>query len=455
MDFKRMFEPKAMAVIGLSLSNERHPGNVIFNKNFFRYPVMVYGVNPRGDKYHSERIFPRIADIPEPVDLAVIAVRAEYVPGVLEDCAKNDVGGVAVISGGFAESGHEELQDRLAEIANEAGMPVIGPNCLGLYSTDKVDTFFIPTERMVIPNAGNVAIVSQSGGILADQMVKFSRQGVGLSKAVSIGNKAVVRELDLLEYFAQDEKTNVIAFYLEGFNKNEGRAFALAACDCPKPVIVMKSGKTPGGGRAVTSHTASIAGDYAVFSSIMAQFGIVEAKDEYEMVSFCESLSHYPQGVEGNVGIISGSGGHGAVAIDTCSARGLNVPLLSDDVQKNLREKLSGNIQQIAALGNPIDLTGSATDDDFITATEVLSTIPELDSLIVLLLPYLPEVTSDVGARLSQVYQRNKKPLIAYVPHVEKYRMIIEGFELNNVPVSHSIEGAILMVDAMKRSRPC
>lgn len=455
MDFSKLFEPETMVVIGLSMTNERHPANVIFNKNFFRYPVMTYAVNPKGAAYHRERVYNRVADIPDSIDLAVIAVRAEYVPAVAEECVKSGVGGIMVISGGFAEVGNRDLQDRVVAIAREAAIPLIGPNCLGIYSPGFVDTFFLPSERMVRPERGNVAIVSQSGGILVDQMVKFTGQGIGLSRAVSIGNKAMVRELDLLDYFAGDEKTDVVAFYLEGFERGEGREFVQAAGACPKPVVVMKAGKTAGGGRAVSSHTASIAGDYAVFSSVLAQFGIVEARDEFEMVSFCESLSCYPRSVCGNVGIVTGSGGHGAVAIDTCLCAGLAVPAIPDDMQETIREKLSDSIKQIASLGNPCDLTGSGRDDDFVVVASELARNPAIDSIIVLLLPYLPEVTSDVGARLSEVSRQGGKPLVAYVPHVEKYMMIIEGFQLNNIPVSSSIEGAVLMVEAMRRCEPC
>ncbi len=455
MDFKTLFEPETMAVVGVSLHNDRHPANVIYNKNYLRYPVKVYGVNPRGGTYYKGKLYKSISDIPERIDLAVIAVRAEYVPEVLRECIQCWVGGAAVISGGFAEAGRDDLHQEMLSITGEADFPVIGPNCLGIYSPAKVDCFFLPSERMVRPEAGNVAIVSQSGGILVDQMVKFSSQGVGLSRAVSIGNKVAVNELDLLKFFARDDLTEVIAFYIEGFGEGEGREFVQAAHRSPKPVIVMKAGKSSAGSRAVSSHTASIAGDYNIFSSVMRQFGLVEAEDEYQMVSFCESLSCYPRLIQGRVGIVTASGGHGAVAVDTCAEAGLEVPLLADRVQQGVREKLSGSIKSIASLSNPLDLTGSAKDDDFVVAAGELSKLDNIDCILVLLLPYLPEVTSDVGARLSQLYQEENKPIIAYVPHVDKYRMIIEGFQLNNVPVAHSIEGAILMVEAMKRCNNC
>ena len=455
MNFRKLFEPKTMAIIGVSLNNDRHPANVVFNKNQLRYPVKVFAVNPRGGVLQGEKVFPHVSDIPGKVDLAVIAVRAEHVPDIVTDCIQAQVGGAAVISGGFAEVGQKDLQDRMASIAREAKFPLIGPNCLGIYSPSNVDTFFIPSERMVQPDPGNVALVSQSGGILVDQMVKFADEGVGLSLAVSVGNKALIRELDLLRYLSKAPDTKVIAFYVEGFEKNEGRDFVLAASECPKPVIVLKAGKSAGGSRAVSSHTASLAGDYDVFSEVLSQYGVVEAKNEFELISFCEALSCYQISIDGNIGVITGSGGHGALSVDVCSNQGLSVPTLSEQVQNEIREKLSPSIQTIASVGNPIDLTGSAVDDDFVAAANGLSGTPEIDCIIALLLPYLPGITSDLGARLSQVSRRVGKPLVAYVPHVEKYRMLIEGFEFNRVPVSHSIEGAVHMAEAMRRCQPC
>ncbi len=455
MDLRKLFSPRSMAVVGVSTGNDLHPANVIHRKNHLRYPLKTFAVNPRGGRLHGEPVYTGLSDTPEPVDLAVISVRADKVPDVLADCIRSNVGGAAVISGGFAEVGRNDLQDRLVSMAKEADFPLIGPNCLGFYAPRVVDTFFLPSERMVQPNPGNVALVSQSGGILVDQMVKFAEEGLGLSLGVSIGNKAVIREMDLLRHLAEDERTDVIAFYVEGFARNEGREFVLAACDCPKPVIVLKAGKSPGGSRAVSSHTASMAGDYRVFSSVLAQHGVVEAKNEFELVAFCEALSYYPRSIEGRIGIVTGSGGHGAIAVDTCTAQGISVPGLGRDLQEDIRGRLSSSIQNIASLENPLDLTGSAVDDDFFAAVESLSRSEDIDCIMLLLLPYLPGTTSDLGARLSQIIHHSGKPLVAYVPHVDRYRMLIEGFELNRVPVSPSIEGAVYRVEAMKRSRPC
>jgi acyl-CoA synthetase (NDP forming) len=455
VNLKALFKPKTLAVIGVSLTHDRHPANVIYNKNNLRFQAEVFPVNDRGGILQGEEVYPRISDIPKKVDLAVIAVRAEGVPDIMAQCIQDGVGGAVVISGGFAETGRRDLQDRMVSLAREADFPFIGPNCLGIYSPPYMDTFFLPSERMVRPETGTVALVSQSGGILVDHMTKFAEEGVGLSLAVSIGNKAQIRELDLLKYFAHDPTTEVIAFYLEGFEHNEGREFVLAAHRCPKPVIVLKSGKSPGGVRAVSSHTASMAGDYEVFSAVLSQHSVVEAKNEFELVSFCEALSCYNRPIEGRVGVITVSGGHGALAVDTCFTHGLSVPTLSEELQAKIREGVSPRIRVIASYSNPIDLTGSAVDDDFIAVARLLSNREEIDCVLILLLPYTPGISSDLGARLSQIYRQEGKPLIAYVPHVEKYRIFIEGFELNRIPVAHSIEGAVQMAEAMRRCKPC
>jgi acetyltransferase len=433
LDFSQLFQPNAIAVIGVSLTNDRHPANVIYNKLHLRYPVKVYPVNPRGGILRRDKVYIDVGKIPTRIDLAVIAARAEYVPQILQTCIDSGVGGATIISGGFAESGRKDLQDKLVAMARDANFPFIGPNCLGIYAPTRFDTFFLPGERLIRPDTGKVAIVSQSGGVLVDQMVKFAEQGIGLSLAVSIGNKALIRELHLLKHLAQDPQTKGVS----------------------NPIIVLKAGKSDAGRRAASSHTASLAGDYQVFSDILPQHGIVEARNEFEMVSFCESLSCYQKAITGRVGIISVSGGHGVLSTDICAAHGLEVPPLSEATRQQIRKGLSASVKPIASLTNPIDLTGSATDDDFVAAARGLSNAAEIDCVVILLLPYSPGISSDLGARLSYVYQREDKPLVAYVPHQEKYRMLIEGFELNNVPVSASIEGAVLMVEALRRCRPC
>ena len=455
MNLKPLFEPRTMAVIGVSATNDRHPANVVFTKNSNRYPLDVFAVNPKGGRLHENPVYPSVADISKKIDLAVIATRADLVPDVMADCIKAGVKSAAVISGGFTEGGRRDLQERMVAIAREARFPFIGPNCLGVYVPFKVDTFFLPIERMVKPEIGGVTFVSQSGGILVDHMIKFAEQGVGLAKAISIGNKAFIKEKELLEYLVRDPATKVIAYYIEGFGAGEGRDFVLAASGSPKPIILMKSGKTAAGNRAVSSHTASLAGDYASFSAAIAQYNILEALNEQELVSFCEVLSTYTQSIDGRIGIITGSGGHGAMAVDACSLLGLSVPELSAATRTEIKNNLTESIRSIASLSNPADLTGSSVDEDFVACAKVMGASSEIDCVIILLLPYIPGITLDIGVKLSTLSKQFNKPFIAYVPQVQKYDMLIEGFEQNGIPVSPSIEGAVLMAKALARRQPC
>lgn len=451
MNLDRLLKPERIAVIGISTSKDNHPANVIFRKLQLRYPVKVYGINPRGGEVQGWPIFKSLSDVPEPADMVIIAARAPLVPEIVEECIRNKAGGAIVVGGGFAETGNTELQDRLVAIARKADFPFIGPNCLGIFSPGRLDTLFLPAERMENPPAGGVGIVSQSGALLVDLLVKFAKQGLGVSQAISIGNKAMVRETDLLTYLENDPDTQVIVFYLEGFEENEGRKFVTAARHSPKPIILMKSGKTEAGARAVRSHTASIAGNYRIFSGILSQHGIIEATGENELLSYCEVLATYPRHIKGNVGIITISGGHGAVATDFLSQRGFSIPRIPDDIQERLRKRLTPSLRDIAILNNPVDLTGSAVDEDFVVCYEELTRIDELDSLLMLVLPYSPGLSVDLGAKVSNPSSKRIKPLVAYIPHVEKYRMFIEGFELNRVPVANSIEGAVMMLDGMRR----
>lgn len=455
MDLTPLFKPSTMAVVGVSTSQDNHPANVIYTKNHLRSPVQTFPVNPKGGQLNREPLYPSIKDIETDVDLAVIAVRAQFVPAVMEQCIQKQVKGAVIISGGFSETGNTSLQEKIVEIAGQADFPFIGPNCLGIYSPDHVDTFFLPGERIIRPDKGNIGFVSQSGGVLVDQMVKFAGQGIGISLGLSIGNKAGIRETDMLHWLENDENTRAMAFYIEGFKQGEGREFVEKAAQCSKPVIVLKAGKSKKGIEAASSHTASLAGDYRVFSQVMSQFQVAEADNEYELTSFCESLSCYSEAIEGRIGIISLSGGHGVVAVDACEAQGMSIPTVGQNTMDIIKEKLSNEIQEIASLDNPLDLTGSAQDSDIVTAVRHLARDEKIDCILGLLIPYSPGISADIGAKLSQVVRSEGKPFIAYVPNEDKYSIIIEGFELNDIPVASSVEGAVLMAKALKRYQPC
>ncbi len=455
MKLKSLFRPASMAVIGVSTSHDNHPANVIYNKNHLRYPVKTFPVNPKGGRLNREPIYATVEDIEADIDMAVIAVRAEFVPQVMAQCIRKGVGGAVIISGGFAETGNHRLQKEILDMAREAEFPFVGPNCLGINATGLFDTFFLPGERIIRPQKGNIGFVSQSGGVLVDQMVKFAGEGIGISVAVSIGNKAFIRETDMLDWFNRDRETKVIVFYIEGFGPGEGREFVEKAGKSTKPIVVLKAGKSGKGGQAATSHTASLAGDYTGFSEIMRQYRIAEANNEYELTSFCEALSCYPGGSRSNAGIITLSGGHGVIAADACEQHGVCIPKIEEATTAKIREGLAPEIRNIASFENPLDLTGSSVDSDIVSSVRHMARDKNIDLIMTLLIPYSPGVSADIGAKLSHVARSEQVPMIAYVPNEAKYRIIIEGFELNRIPVASSVNGAVLMAKALKRCRPC
>ncbi|MBN2797985.1 MAG: CoA-binding protein [Deltaproteobacteria bacterium] len=453
MNLRRMLQPGSMAVYGVSSKNPSHPANIIYHKNHLRLQARTYAVNPRGGTLFGEPLFPSLAQLPEVPDVVVIALRAELVPRALEECASVGAGGAIVISGGFSEVGRTDLEDEVRRIAAANDLPVLGPNGLGVSAPPVMDTFFLPQERLIETRAGRVSIVSQSGGILVDLMIKLTQEGVGLARAISIGNKAVLDEVDLIAWLADDPSTDVVGVYLEGFRPGRGRAFVELVERIQTPVVVMKSGRTAGGARAVSSHTASVAGDYAVFQQVVGASKAVEAKDEAEFVAFCEVLARSHHAGVRRVGIVSASGGHGALASDGLYAAGVELPALSEALQGRIHAVLGRSVQDIASVANPVDLTGSATDEDFYEATRVLLDSDEVDAVMVLLLPYLPALTPHVGSRIAQVAQQHDKPVVTYIPHVDKYGIFIEGFEAHGVPVAHTVGGAVDMIRALARSR--
>ncbi len=235
-----------MAVIGVSTTHDHHPANVIYNKNHLRYPVQTFAVNPKGGTLNREPVYRTVAEIDVSVDLAVIAVRSGFVPDVVSQCIEKGIKGAVIISGGFAETGSRDLQQEVADLAVRANFPFVGPNCLGIYSPEAVDTFFCRGSASFTPKRKHRVCIPERR-VLVDQLVKFAGQGIGVSAAVSIGNKACIRETHLIDWFEQDMGTRVIAFYIEGFECREGREFVKRAQACSNRWWCSRPGRRPGG----------------------------------------------------------------------------------------------------------------------------------------------------------------------------------------------------------------
>ncbi len=455
-DLKTMLNPKVTAVVGVSTSNPFSPGNVIFRKLAFENGLPTYPINPKGGTVEGIPVHKSIAEAPDDIELVVISVPAKYVPSVLEECGQKKIKSVIVVSGGFSETGESgtSLQKEIVEIANKYGITMVGPNCIGVFVPDVLDTFFLPSERVARPRRGSVAIISQSGGWLIERLEEFADRDLGIAGAISIGNQAQTSTTDFVKFFGQDDNVKVILAYIEGFGPEQGRHFVqeCAKIAKKKPVIVLKGGQSEAGHRATQSHTSSLAGDKAVASAAFRQFGVIEAKDEDEVMAFSKVFSFKPKPMRGKyVGALSVSGGHGVIATDEADHAGLEFPQFTSEEQARLREVMTPAYQGIASFRNPCDLTGSASDIDYERVLDELLKIERIDAALLLLLPYAPGISLQIGARVANVAKRHDKTVVSYVPDLEKYEVIIRGFELNGIPVGDTIEEAVQMLSGIRK----
>ncbi|MBD3256462.1 MAG: CoA-binding protein, partial [Candidatus Lokiarchaeota archaeon] len=377
MNLDKLFKPKSMAVIGISRSNNLSPGRIILLKNEFEMNVKVYGIHPEGGQVEGIPLHKKIEDLPELPDILTIAVGPDDTIDYVRKCAELDIPACIIIGGGFAEIGGKGLkrQEELQKIAFDNDIAVLGPNCIGVYAPPLVDTIFLPTERITRPPKGSVALISQSGGVLIDQFfVKFQERNIGVSTAVSIGNRAVVDETMLLEYFSRiDPDTTNIAFYLEGFKDKRAREFLNLAKDSEDTIITYFGGITAQGKIATQSHTASLAGNYDILKAALKQYRIIQPKSERELLTFLkvfDVLSHKkkPFGENtityGNVAVLSVSGGHGVLCSDMLTRYGLNAVQFTEEEKEAMYNNMNPVARKIASFNNPIDLTGSVLDKD-------------------------------------------------------------------------------------------
>ncbi|MFX1469308.1 MAG: CoA-binding protein, partial [Promethearchaeota archaeon] len=463
MKLEKLFKPKSIAVVGVSKKNPLSPGRIVLLKNEFEMQVKVYGIYPNGGEVEGVQLYDRLDKLPETPDLLVIAVGPDDTLGYIQECADLGIPASVIIGGGFAEVGGEGVkrQKKLEEIAFDNNIAVLGPNCLGVYAPPTVDTIFLPTERITRPPKGSVALISQSGGFLVDQFfVKFAERNIGVSTAVSIGNRAVVDESMLLEYFSKvDKETSNIAFYLEGFKDGKAKKFAQLAKESDDTVIVFYGGKTKEGKVATQSHTASLAGNYNVIYNALRQNYVIQPHSERELLTCLKvydvlSQRRNPFGKNvvtfGNVVIVSGSGGHGVIASDMLGKYGLNAVQLTENEKDELKSLTSPVAREIASFNNPIDLTGSVLDTDIENVVRYLSDIERIECIILLILPYPPNISFQIGRRIANVVLTKRKPLVCFIPYIPKYSLIIDSLELANIPVFHSIKEAVQAVSALK-----
>ena len=358
----------------------------------------------------SVRAWPDIRQVPGPVDLAVIALPRDKVLPVAEACIEHGVKGIVVITAGFKEIGGEgaALEAALVEKIRAAGVRLVGPNCLGVVSTDP-DTLLDATFAPTFPPAGNVAVASQSGA-LGVAMLDYARDlNIGVSDFVSMGNKADVSGNDLLAWWGDDPRTRVVLLYLESFGNPLKFVRTARRVTRTKPVVAVKSGRSSRGLLAASSHTGSLAGADRAVQALVDETGLIRVDTVEELFDMAAFLAHQPVPRGRRVGILSNAGGPGILATDACEANGLLVP----DLPAALGDALQAFLPPEASVKNPVDMIASATPEAYEEATRLMLESDALDALIVLFVPPIVTDPEAVGKAIARASLGIDKPVIS------------------------------------------
>jgi acetyl coenzyme A synthetase (ADP forming)-like protein len=388
------FEPCAVAVIGANRERGRIGSEVFHNLIADGCKVPVYPVHSGAGEIEGHPAFARVTDIPGPVDLAVVVVPAPHVQRVVEECIAKGVKALVVISAGFGEVGTDGrvLEAALLETVRQAGVRMVGPNCMGLLNTDpavQLNATFSP----VYPPAGGVAMSTQSGALGLAILDYARRINLGISTFVSVGNKADVSSNDLIQYWADDPNTRVILLYLESFGNPRKFSQIARRVARTKPIVAVKSGRSAAGARAASSHTGALASSDAVVDALFEQAGVIRTNTLEELFDVATLLAQQPVPRGGRVAIVTNAGGPGILAADACAAQGLELPPLSDATVVELRSFLPA----AASVGNPVDMIASASAESYGRAVRAVLRDDRVDSVLVIFIPPLVTHTTDVA----------------------------------------------------------
>jgi len=431
-DLRPIFSPKSIAVVGASRSPMKIGYEILQNILVQGYTGKVYPINPETPQIMGLKTQPSVLAVKDDIDLAIIAVPAEFVPKVMTECAKKKVKGAIVISSGFGETGEKgkALEDEVLQIARKGGIRLIGPNTLGYKDPiDSLDAAFV----FGMPRPGEIALISQSGALCIGMIYYANGEYIGLSRVISVGNKADVDDADLIDYLDADNATKVIAMYIEGIK--DGKKFLDSARRCRKPIVAIKAGRTPAGSAAASTHTGSLSGSDAVYDSAFKQVHIQRAYDVIEMFDFARALAYQPPAQTNKVGIISNGGGAGIMIADWCESIGLKVPNLSKKTVEALRPHLP---LSITAARNPLDVTGDARFHRYHATGSIMLSDPNVDALIMTCVHAgIARPREYVGAVIKLVEEKRnlKKPIVACWVGGPEIDEVVQELRVKNIPV--------------------
>jgi acetyl coenzyme A synthetase (ADP forming)-like protein len=391
------FRPSSLAVVGASSRRGSIGGELFRNVVAADFTGSAYPVNKRGEPVAGVHGYSSVAEIPEAVDLAVVCVPGEHVLGAAKEALAAGVRALVVISAGFAETGSAgaERQEQLLALVREHGARMLGPNCLGIASSPvRLNATFAPRSFPV----GKIGFSSQSGALGLALLERAEATGLGVTSFVSIGNKADLSSNDLLEWWEEDDATEMVVLYLESFGNP--RAFARIARRLArrKPILALKGGTTSAGSRAAGSHTAALAGSEAAVDALFGQAGVIRARTLDELIDVATLLSAQPVPRGRRVALLTNAGGLGILAADACEAAGLELPPPGEETQAALAALMPAE----GSMANPVDLLGGATADSFGQTLPVLLRDPAFDAAIVLFVPTVGTDEEEVGAAISR-----------------------------------------------------
>lgn len=439
------FAPRSAAIIGASKTPGKIGYSIITNVVKSGYQGRIFPVNPKEPEIMGLPCYKSVLDIPEEVELAVIAVPAPLVMAVADECGKKGVKGLVTITAGFKEVGGEGTQREhdLVELCHRYGMRMVGPNCLGVMDTHTPVNLSFAAG---FPNKGEIAFVSQSGALLASILDWSLANGLGFSKFVSLGNKADLTEADFIQDAAEDEYTKVILAYIEDVKGGQRFCEVASRVSRKKPVIILKSGTSQAGAQAASSHTGALAGSDLAYDTAFKQTGVMRARTMEELFSLAMAFATQPVPAGDRVAIVTNSGGPGIVATDAVEAAGLKMARFS----KETLELLRTNLPSEANIYDPVDLIGDATAERYKFALETVLRDENADSVLVLLTP-TGVLDTDKAAEVVVGARREfpEKPILAVFMgglNTEKASRYLQD---NGVPCSIFPEPAIRAIQGL------